>query len=164
MTRTARDDATAGSEQDELISCLEHVQDSFERRALSSMAEPLISTPLTMQQLKVLTMIAIDPEKATGHELAAQLKVSVAAMSGLVDRLVEHGMVSREEDPSDRRVRRLSVTAEGSSTIRSLLSSAGTMPTPILRRLAIEDLRALVQGVLAFDRAVRELADPSVEG
>jgi hypothetical protein len=38
------------------------------------------------------------------------------------------------------------------------------MPTPILRRLAIEDLRALVQGVLAFDRAVRELADPSVEG
>jgi hypothetical protein len=34
------------------------------------------------------------------------------------------------------------------------------MPTPVLRRLAIEDLRALVQGVLAFDRAVRELADP----
>ena len=72
MTRpvpTARDaaasgrDPALGSEQDELISCLERVQDSFERRALSSMAEPLISTPLTMQQLKVLTMIAIDPEK-----------------------------------------------------------------------------------------------------
>jgi DNA-binding MarR family transcriptional regulator len=163
MTGTARDGAAAASEQDELISCLERIQESFERRALSSMAEPLISTAVTMQQLKVLTMIAIDPEKATGHELAAQLKVSVATMSGLVDRLVEHGMVSREEDPSDRRVRRLSVTSEGSATIRGLLSSAGTMPTPVLRRLAIEDLRALVQGVLAFDRAVRELADPSVE-
>jgi DNA-binding MarR family transcriptional regulator len=159
MTGTARDDASAVSEQDELISCLERIQESFERRALSSMAEPLISTPVTMQQLKVLTMIAIDPDKATGHELAAQLKVSVATMSGLVDRLVEHGMVSREEDPSDRRVRRLSVTSEGSATIRSLLSSSGTMPTPVLRRLAIEDLRALVRGVLAFDRAVRELAD-----
>jgi DNA-binding MarR family transcriptional regulator len=157
MTGTARD-AAAASEQQELISCLERVQDSFERRALST-----ISTPLTMQQLKVLTMIAIDPDRATGHELAAQLQVSVATMSGLVDRLVEHGMVSREEDPSDRRVRRLSVTMEGSATIRSLLSSAGTMPTPVLRRLAIEDLRALVQGVLAFDRAVRELAggDPA---
>jgi DNA-binding MarR family transcriptional regulator len=159
MTGTARDDASAVSEQDELISCLERIQESFERRALSSMAEPLISTPVTMQQLKVLTMIAIDPDKATGHELAAQLKVSVATMSGLVDRLVEHGMVSREEDPSDRRVRRLNVTSEGSATIRSLLSSSGTMPTPVLRRLAIEDLRALVRGVLAFDRAVRELAD-----
>src|SRR4029434_844479 len=103
MTRTARDDATAGSEQDELISCLERFQESFERRALSSMAEPLISTPVTMQQLKVLTMIAIDPEKATGHELAAQLKVSVATMSGLVDRLVEHGMGTRGVDSTDRR-------------------------------------------------------------
>ena len=67
MTGTARDDATATSEQEELISCLERVQDSFERRALSSMGT-LISTPITMQQLKVLTMIAIDPERATGHE------------------------------------------------------------------------------------------------
>ena len=159
MTGTARDDATATSEQQELISCLERVQDSFERRALSSMAEPLISTPITMQQLKVLTMIAIDPERATGHELAAQLNVSVATMSGLVDRLVEHGMVSRGEDPSDRRVRRLTVTPEGSATIRSLLSSAGTMQTPVLRRLAIEDLRALVQGILALDRAVQDLAE-----
>jgi DNA-binding MarR family transcriptional regulator len=159
MTGTPRDDATASSEQEELISCLERVQENFERRALSSMAEPLISTPLTMQQLKVLTMIAIEPEWATGHELAAQLNVSVASMSGLVDRLVEHGMVSRGEDPTDRRVRRLTVTPEGSATIRSLLSSAGTMPTPVLRRLAIEDLRALVQGILAFDHAVQDLAE-----
>jgi DNA-binding MarR family transcriptional regulator len=165
MTSTAQDAAASGSdpghasEQDELINTLERVQDSFERRALSSMAEPLISTPLTMQQLKVLTMIAIDPEKATGHELAVLLKVSVATMSGLVDRLVEHGMVARGEDPSDRRVRRLTVTPEGSATIRSLLSSAGTMPTPVLRRLAIEDLRALVQGILAFERAVGELTE-----
>jgi hypothetical protein len=50
------------------------------------------------------------------------------------------------------------VTPEGSATIRSLLSSSGTMPTPVLRRLAVEDLRALVQGILAFERAVGELA------
>ncbi|HEU4907412.1 MAG TPA: MarR family transcriptional regulator [Propionibacteriaceae bacterium] len=161
MTANARDDAAVSSEQEELIGCLERVQDSFERRALSTMAEPLISTPLTMQQLKVLTMIAIDPEKATGHELAAQLKVSVATMSGLVDRLVEHGMVARGENPTDRRVRPLSVTPEGSATIRGLLSSSGTMPTPVLRRLAIEDLRALVQGVLALERAVQELSEES---
>ena len=164
MTGNARDDAALSSEQEDLIGCLERVQDSFERRALSTMAEPLISTPLKMQQLKVLTMIAIDPERATGHELAGQLKVSVATMSGLVDRLVEHGMVTRGENPTDRRVRPLSVTPEGSATIRGLLSSAGTMPTPVLRRLAIEDLRALVQGVLALERAVQELSDDSSPG
>ena len=49
MTETARDAAAIHSEQEELIGCLERIQDGFERRALSSMAEPLISTPLTMR-------------------------------------------------------------------------------------------------------------------
>jgi hypothetical protein len=35
------------------------------------------------------------------------------------------------------------------------------MPTPVLRRLALEDLRALVQGVLALERAVQELSEES---
>jgi DNA-binding MarR family transcriptional regulator len=145
------------AERDELMAQLERIQQEFERRALSSMAEPLISTPLTMQQLKVLTMIAIDPEKATGHELAELLKVSVATMSGIIDRLAEHGVVRRTEDPADRRVRRLTVTAEGSEMIRGLLSTTGTIPTPVLDRMAVDDLRALVQGLRAIDQASREL-------
>jgi DNA-binding MarR family transcriptional regulator len=145
------------AERDELMAQLERIQQEFERRALSSMAEPLISTPLTMQQLKVLTMIAIDPEKATGHELAGLLKVSVATMSGIIDRLVEHGVVVRTEDPADRRVRRLTVTPQGSEMIRGLLSTTGTIPVPVLDRMVVDDLRALVQGLRAIDQASREL-------
>lgn len=140
------------AERTELIRQLEHTQQAFERRALSAMAEPLISTPLTMQQLKVLALIALDPRGATGANLAGVLKVSLASMSGMVDRLVDHGMVLRTEDPEDRRVRRLTVTSEGGAMIRSLLSSAGTIPTPVLRRIPLADLRALVQGVRAVDR------------
>ena len=152
-------DAVSGAraERDELMVQLERIQQEFERRALSSMAEPLISTPLTMQQLKVLTMIAIDPEKATGHELAGLLKVSVATMSGIIDRLVEHGVVLRTEDPTDRRVRRLTVTSQGSEMIRGLLSTTGTIPIPVLDRMSVDDLRALVQGLGAIDQAAREL-------
>jgi DNA-binding MarR family transcriptional regulator len=153
------DDVDA-AERAALVQQLEHAQQSFERRALSAMAEPLISTSLTMQQLKVLTLIAIDPERASGHNLAGLLSVSVATMSGLVDRLVDHGMVERVLDPADRRVRRLVVTAEGGATLRSLLSAAGTMPTPVLDRLALPDLRALAQGILAVDRLMQETARP----
>ena len=141
-------------EREELIRQLERTQEEFERRALCAMTEPLIATPLTMQQLRVLTLIAVDPERATGQSLAATLQVSLASMSGIVDRLVQHGMVERAEDPKDRRVRRLSVTAAGSETIRSLLSSAGTLPTPVLERVATEDLRALLKGIRAVDRAL----------
>jgi DNA-binding MarR family transcriptional regulator len=146
-----------GEERSALIAELERTQEAFERRALSAMAEPLISTPLTMQQLKVLTLIAVDPEHASGHALASLLAVSVATVSGIVDRLVDHGMVQRAADPSDRRVRRLVVTPEGSQTLRSFLSAAGTLPLPVLHRLALGDLRALVRGVLAVERVVQEL-------
>nr|WP_294691622.1 MarR family transcriptional regulator [uncultured Friedmanniella sp.] len=156
-TDQPRGDSPAGiDDRDELIARLERIQEEFERRSLSAMAEPLISTPLTMQQLKVLALIAMDPDRAVGHNLAGLLRVSVATMSGIVDRLVDHGMVQRAEDPHDRRVRRLTVTDEGSVTVRKLLSSTGTMPTPVLRRLAIDDLRALVQGISALDRAMRQ--------
>ena len=157
-------DAAAADERSTLIERLEHVQQAFERRALSAMAEPLISTALTMQQLKVLTLIAVDPARAAAHNLAGLLGVSVATMSGILDRLVDHGIVQRVEDAHDRRVRRLVVTAAGSSTIRELLSAAGTMPTPVLHRLALPDLRALVQGVLAVDRLMQEVPDGEAAG
>ncbi len=159
MKRHRGSSAAGADDREDLIARLERVQEEFERRSLSAMAEPLISTPLTMQQLKVLALIAMDPDRAAGHNLAALLRVSVATMSGLIDRLVDHAMVQRAEDPQDRRVRRLVVTAEGSDTVRKLLSSAGTMPAPVLRRLAIDDLRALVQGISALDQAMRQFGE-----
>lgn len=157
-------DAAAADERAALIERLEQVQQVFERRALSAMAAPLISTSLTMQQLKVLALVAVDPGRAAAHHLAPLLGVTVATMSGIVDRLVDHGMVQRVEDAHDRRVRRLVVTAAGSGTVRELLSAAGTLPTPVLRRLALDDLRALVQGVLAIERLMQEPADGEAAG
>jgi DNA-binding MarR family transcriptional regulator len=79
-------------------------------------------------------------------------------MSGLVDRLVEHGMVQRSDDPVDRRIRRLSVTDLGGASLRSLVSNQNTMPSQVLERLADDDLRALVQGLVALDRVLEELS------
>jgi DNA-binding MarR family transcriptional regulator len=141
-----------------LLRRLDALHASFDRRALSSWAEPLLSTPLTMQQLKVLTLIAAERDRATGHDLAETLNVSVATMSGLIDRLVDHGMVQRNDDPHDRRIRRLSVTAAGTSTLRNLISSGSSMPPQVLERVSDDDLRALVQGLVALDRAMEELA------
>ena len=141
-----------------LLRQLDELHASFDRRAVSTWAEPLLSTPLTMQQLKVLTLIAAERDRATGHDLAEVLNVSVATMSGLVDRLVEHGMVARRDDPEDRRVRRLSVTAEGSATIRSLISRDHTMPPRVLERLTDAELLSLVQGLAALDRVMEELS------
>jgi DNA-binding MarR family transcriptional regulator len=153
--------SSVAAQRAELIARLDGLQASFESRALSTLSEPLLSTQLTMQQLKVLTLIAGDPDRATGHELAEALHVSVATMSGLVDRLVEQGMVQRNDNPGDRRVRRLSVTPTASVTLRSLISSNNPMPPPVLARMTVDDLRALVQGLVALDRAMGEVGAPA---
>ena len=36
-------------------------------------------------------------------DLVARLGVSLSTVSGLVDRVVDHGLATRREDPADRR-------------------------------------------------------------
>ena len=164
MPQTAPDSADAPSaeeagERAALRQALTELQVEFEHRALTALTEPLFATPLTMQQLKVLAVIALAPDRATAGELADVLGVSVASMSGIVDRLVEHGMVERVEDRSDRRVRRLIVTAAGNAALRGLLSSSGSIPEPVLERISLVDLRALVRGISAVNRVSAELEE-----
>ncbi|MCU0506550.1 MAG: MarR family transcriptional regulator [Chloroflexi bacterium] len=57
---------------------------------------------MTMSQAKVLYLVASAGEIHMA-ELPARLGVSLSTVSGLVDRLVDHDLVDRREDPADRR-------------------------------------------------------------
>ena len=52
--------------------------------------------------------------------LAQRLRLSLAATSQLVDRLVESAYVSREEDPADRRVRLVKMRRQGKEFMERL--------------------------------------------
>jgi DNA-binding MarR family transcriptional regulator len=70
---------------------------------------------LTLTQVKTLLMLA-GPEGAepyAGRDIAERLQVSLASVSRAVDGLVRSRLVSRVEDPEDRRVRRLTITDKG---------------------------------------------------
>ena len=77
-------------------------------RSLPRMVGSLLSTQLTIQQLKVLTAIVVS-EQSSASELASTFEVSLATMSKLIERLVEQGLVERMTDADDHRVRRLSL-------------------------------------------------------
>ena len=72
-------------------------------------------TGLGLIQFKALIRLARDDEE--GHFsiklVAEQLGVSVPSASRAVDDLVKRGLATRDEDPDDRRVRRVSLTADG---------------------------------------------------
>jgi DNA-binding MarR family transcriptional regulator len=75
---------------------------------------------LTLSQLRALFELALADHDLALGELAAKIGLSVAATGRLVDGLVHHDLVSRREDPHDRRVKRLALTARGEDTMARL--------------------------------------------
>jgi DNA-binding MarR family transcriptional regulator len=76
---------------------------------------------LSFTQIKALC--ALENEDRDEHSvkaLAELLGVSLPAMSRAVDGLFERGLVGREEDPSDRRMKRIRLTAAGHEVPQAL--------------------------------------------
>lgn len=151
-----------GNEQQErerILRDLEDLADSLQSSSVPTFLDPLLSTDLTVRQLKVLTILVTSEEGATGRGLSESFGVSMASMSGLIDRLVAQGVAVRSEDPRDARVRRVKATELGRSVVRRLVSGRPELNFDILARLALEDLRALEQGMRAVDAEVNRGTD-----
>lgn len=123
---------------------------------------PMPTPPdLTMQQVRVLGHVASQPGIA-GHELGRLLAVSAPTASGLIERLVEKGLITRVDDAEDRRVRRLHPTEAGLDVMRDMDSMFGRALGVVLSRLTVEDLDLLCRGSRAMLAALeRAQADGS---
>lgn len=79
---------------------------------------------LSITQCKALLELGGIGESADPRQvgdLAEALGVSVPSMSRAVDALVKEKLVTRLEDPDDRRVRRVAITAKGKQLVDTLL-------------------------------------------
>lgn len=75
---------------------------------------------LSLSQLKLLHRLEATDRKLTLKEAAESVHVSLPAASRLVDDLVRRGFVERHEDTGDRRMKRISITADGRAVIGRL--------------------------------------------
>jgi DNA-binding MarR family transcriptional regulator len=68
--------------------------------------------------------IILDSLDRTGEssmsDLAKSMGVTTAAMTGIVDRLVRDGYVTRVSDPDDRRVVKIKLTTKGERVVKTL--------------------------------------------
>ena len=79
---------------------------------------------LSMTQSKALLELGGLGEEAEARQvsdLAETFGMSVPSMSRAVDGLVKKGLATRVEDPDDRRVRRVAITARGKKLVDTLL-------------------------------------------
>lgn len=148
---------TGDAERARLAEQIRNLSIAFETGALPTLLTPLLTVELTIQQLKVLTMLVTTDDGMTGSGLAEAFGVSMASMSGLLDRLVAQGMVERTSDPRDARVRRIHATEHGRSAMRRLVAARPEFADDILLRIPLDDLRGLARGMAAVGEELQRL-------
>lgn len=115
-----------------------------------------LDVPITMAQAKVLFLVEAVGELHMS-DLVARLGVSPSTLSGLVDRLVEHGLVSRRDDPADRRQVVVAMTAQGTSLADQFRQLGVGELQGILAELSDGELEVVRRAFEALDRAVRRV-------
>ncbi len=115
---------------------------------------------ITMPQAKVLYLAAADGGLRMSV-LAARLRVTLSTVSGLVDRLVDAGLVARRDDPLDRRQVLVSVTPAGQTLIERFRELNRRQLRELLERLSDDDLAVVDRAIGLLLREANETPDPT---
>src|SRR3954452_2038738 len=111
---------------------------------------------LAPQQMIALRMLGSGPRKMS--ELANALFCDKSNVTGIVDRLEERGLVSREAAKGYRRVKLLVLTKEG-ERMRVEITKRMAEPPPPIASLSENDQRALRD---ILKRATESISEPEV--
>lgn len=119
-----------------------------------------LSVDLTMPQLKVLICVCKN-NGATNTEIARNLGVGLSTVTGIVDRLTEQELVTRREDPIDRRITRVLATEQGNTLVNELVRYRTEAITEILGRLNADQLAVVEEALLYLVEAVQRGPRPA---
>ena len=102
--------------------------------------------PLSPTLLHLL--FTISRKKTEGisvKELAESSSVTPGAITQFVDALVERGLVSRESDPSDRRIVRLKLTAQARNQLKKFRKEHAKSMSRIFDALDDDEIKQLIK-------------------
>ena len=101
-------------------------------------------TDVSMREYDVLYTLSKDPEPLRLSELNRHVLLSQPALSRMVDRLADRGLVSRSTDPRDGRGVRLALTEDGLAVQRRIGRRHGrSVAQAMLARLSPAELSQL---------------------
>lgn len=102
---------------------------------------------LTMAQLRMLFVLEHAGRDMAVNELAEQVGLSMAATGRAVDIVVRTGLLSRREDESDRRIKRIGLTTSGRAAIVQIGQARRRAVEAFVVRLDTDERTALKAAV-----------------
>lgn len=132
--------------KEELIESILQLTDRTFRQLLPMVPKEWLHLDLTMPQLKVVLLLFISgPSRMS--EIASALGVSLATATGVVDRLVERDILTREGDPGDRRVVLCRLSEKGEELMSGLWQLSQDRAGELMRSLASPQLLLITEAL-----------------
>jgi DNA-binding MarR family transcriptional regulator len=138
---------------DEILEQLEPLI-SRQRKAL---VEQGCYRQISSTHLHILYMLASSGPTQMGH-LAEQLDVSLPNVTGLVERMVERGIVERIRPADDRRVVEVSITAQGRRVLDEIDTIKRQEMANVINRLTPDQQQRALQTFTELRAATEQLA------
>jgi DNA-binding MarR family transcriptional regulator len=134
--------------------------DIFMHRSMRGWGRYTRSTGLSMPQFSI--MMQLHYRGACGmSEISERFAISAAAASQLVDKLVQSGLMAREEDPHDRRAKLLNLTEKGEELIRQGIEERYRWVDQLAENLTDEERVQISEALDIMTRAAEKLeAEP----
>jgi DNA-binding MarR family transcriptional regulator len=130
--------------------------ESFTLRSLYGMSLYARNAGLSMPQFSLL-MRLFHSGGCEVHDIGRQFSISAGAASQLVDRLVQSGLVVRTEDPRDRRVRQIALSAQGRAFIQKGIAERYRWVDDLVEGLGAQERGALGKWLPALMEAEKAL-------
>jgi DNA-binding MarR family transcriptional regulator len=129
----------------------------LQHRLSAAVGAQLKAIGLSIPQFDLLSTLS-EREGSTQQDLAQRLYVTKGNVSGLVDRLVEAGLVERRPIPGDRRSHALHLTPRGRALAEQGIAAQRAYVHRTLGRLPPDDVAELERIVLAWREEARAAA------
>ena len=123
------------------------------RQQRPGLSHEVVQLDMPIGQMKTLFILWTAGKPQTMGQLAHALDVSLGTVTGLIDGLVQRGLARREEDPADRRQKLASLTPTAETRLLRMEQGRSLPIQRLLRRMQLDDLRALRQGLVALAAA-----------
>lgn len=120
------------------------------------------SNDVTMTQIRVMYLIRERCEPSTG-QLAEEMHIRPATLTGLADRLEAKGLIRRWPDALDRRVVRVGLTEAGSRLLDEASATGRAALDAIFSRMDPDALSTFVRSAKAFVAAAEAGRQPASE-
>ena len=120
-----------------LFTCKEVVEGEVRRRLRERFN-------LTLPRFDLMAQLDRTPKGMTLGELSQRMMVSNGNVTGLVDRLVEQGLIDRQPSRIDRRAQIVRLTAEGRRFFRAMARENGDWIGDMFAELSQNELETLL--------------------